>query len=67
MQVSINNIPYEIPSETTLDKILPVIGMESASGIAFAVNDNIVPQHEWKTFHLQTNDSILLIRAIQGG
>jgi sulfur carrier protein len=37
------------------------------SGIAVAVNDNIVPESQWASFALHDDDKILVVAATQGG
>lgn len=36
-------------------------------GVAVVVNDAVVSSHQWKTFQLNENDHIEIVRAIQGG
>lgn len=37
------------------------------SGIAVAVNEEIIPKTNWDTYQVQDNDNILIITATQGG
>jgi sulfur carrier protein len=37
------------------------------NGIAFAVNDKVIPKSKWDSCTLQSGDSILAIGAAQGG
>ena len=36
-------------------------------GVAVAVNNNIVPREEWRTYALHENDNIFIIKAVCGG
>jgi sulfur carrier protein len=67
MRIIINNIDYDVSSETTLEKVPSVIHLESTSGIAFAVNNTVVSRQEWAVFALKADDRVLVIKAIQGG
>ncbi len=40
---------------------------QNADGIAVAVNEEVIPKTEWKSFTINENDSILMITATQGG
>ena len=37
------------------------------TGVALAVNDQIVPRQQWDSYLLKPNDNILIITAVQGG
>lgn len=39
----------------------------SATGIAVAVNNRMVPRTEWDSYILQDGDKILIIKAVCGG
>ena len=39
----------------------------SATGIAIAVNNRMVPRTEWDSYVLHEGDSILIIKAVCGG
>jgi len=57
----------EISSESNmLDALLKELNIPE-SGIAIAVNDEVVSKNNWKTISLNENDKILIITATQGG
>jgi sulfur carrier protein len=40
---------------------------ERVKGVAVAVNDRVIPRTAWATAKLKENDSVLIIKATQGG
>jgi sulfur carrier protein len=66
-EVSINQEFFPIPPSGILTDILPFLHIESADGIAVAVNDHVIPRNEWETYSLRDKDRIFVIRATQGG
>lgn len=67
MKVTINNNTYEFQEGIALNSVLSTIGIQSDAGIALAVNNAVVPRIDWESHLLKDNDTILVIRAIQGG
>jgi sulfur carrier protein len=37
------------------------------SGIAIAVNGEVVPRRQWETYPLQANDVVEVVHAVAGG
>ncbi|GGA88298.1 thiamine biosynthesis protein ThiS [Neiella marina] len=66
MKIDVNGEPVELSAQATLAQLIDVL-KQDVSGIAIAVNQTIVPQHEWDQYLLQDRDSIALFRAIAGG
>lgn len=66
MEVIINQKKFTLKS-TELSQALCVYGLSEQKGLAVAVNDEVVPKAQWKTFSLRENDQILIITAAQGG
>ena len=64
--ITINNAAHEFSKVSTLQDILNQLEVQQ-SGIAVAVNNNIVTKSEWETFTLKTSDAVLIITATQGG
>ena len=54
-------------SGKNISELAQSLNMSSANGIAFAVNEKVVPKNEWGRFQLKDNDKILIIKATQGG
>ncbi|MDR2580141.1 MAG: sulfur carrier protein ThiS [Fibromonadaceae bacterium] len=69
MNLSINGNIIEANYSTLEEWISAEFGSPAANvkGIAFAVNDKVVPKSKWASFNLQNNDRILAIEATQGG
>lgn len=68
MEITINNSPKKLNSESP--SLLDVISTELKEipkGIAVALNDTVIPKSEWNTTYVKQNDSLLIIKATQGG
>ncbi len=65
--VRINDEPIEVPLAAPLTDALAKYGLEDARGIAVAVNERVVPKKDWENRALSDRDSILVIKASQGG
>ena len=66
MNLLINSEPKQF-SGKNISELVQSLSMPSTNGIAFAVNEKVVPKHEWEKFELNENDKILIIKATQGG
>jgi len=64
--VMVNESQMKVDEKTTLHLLFQKMGV-SVNGIAIAVNDSIVTKDIWKTKYLNQNDTILIIKATQGG
>jgi len=65
MPIFINGI-----EKVYLPKLAQLLEKESIAektGIAVAVNNQVVPKTAWANFELKDNDKILVIKASQGG
>lgn len=67
MEIILNNNKQSISEQTCLyDVVFSQVG-EKQNGIAVAVNNSVIPKQNWKTTQLNSNDTILIIKATQGG
>jgi sulfur carrier protein len=66
MEIVINGKPREVPDATSLDRAVALIS-ESASGIAVAVNGDVVSRVAWPRVTLAHGDQIEVLTAVQGG
>ena len=66
MNLLINNEPKQF-SGKNISELLQSLNMTSTNGIAFAVNDKVIPKIEWERAELKDNDKITIIKATQGG
>ncbi len=67
MTISVNHQPQELPDKSTVSVALQVIGITSFNGIAVAINNHILKKEEWSSHELRPQDTVVLIRASQGG
>ena len=51
----------------SLEQLLSSENLKKEKGIAVALNNQVVPQKNWGSTQLQSNDTILIITATQGG
>jgi sulfur carrier protein len=66
MKILVNNSLFESTPEENIASLLRRLKI-SPHGIAVAVNDRVIPKISWETHSLHENDSLILIRAAQGG
>jgi sulfur carrier protein len=66
MKVYINKKEMDIDRNDTISKLVERMHF-SSRGIAIAVNQQIIPKSRWNYFQLNEKDTILLIKATQGG
>lgn len=67
MEIILNNRPQQIQEHTSVQIILDNLIGKKQKGIAVAVNETVVPQVQWNSYILKKNDSVLVIKATQGG
>ena len=68
IHVTVNGQRTDIERDVVLVEMLRGLGiLESAPGVAVAVNDTVVPRGRWTTQRLKDGDVIEIIRAVQGG
>ncbi|MBL4653445.1 MAG: sulfur carrier protein ThiS [Flavobacteriales bacterium] len=66
MKVILNSEEMDTESSNLLD-LLSEKSFQNSSGIAVALNKNVIPKSAWKTTAVKQNDSIMIITATQGG
>ncbi len=66
MKITVNNDKMTFDEAISIRSILEKLGYPT-EGVAFAVNDCVVPRSQWDSFVIKENDSILIIRAARGG
>jgi sulfur carrier protein len=70
MRVTVNGEPRELPPGTTLDRaVAAATGRPDgqATGVAAAVNGEVVPRGRWAAASLSDGDRIEVVTAVQGG
>jgi sulfur carrier protein len=66
MEIMINGNRHEVPEATCLDRAVALIS-KSATGIAVAVNGDVVSRISWPQVRLADGDQIEVLTAVQGG
>jgi sulfur carrier protein len=68
MTVVVNGERRELPAGTTVRGLLDALAVPGgASGVAIAVDAQVVPRGEWETTELDEGARVEVLRAIQGG
>lgn len=69
MQVQINHQPFQLPDvpATSVQQLLVQAGITSYTGVALAVNNQVIPRRQWEAHLLSPGDAVTLINATQGG
>ena len=67
MRITVNEELREVPEDCDLATALNEVGLDSFEGWAVAVNEEVVPVEIWENRKLTIDDSLLLVRATQGG
>ncbi len=65
--IVVNGEPRALSAPATLHSLLSELGQADRRGVAAAVNGEVVPRSGWRSRPLADGDSVLLIRATQGG
>lgn len=67
MQIKVNNQEYQVQSKISIEELLTQLEKANTTGIAVAVNDEVIPKNEWDSHFLAEQDDILIVTATQGG
>jgi sulfur carrier protein len=67
MNISLNNKTIQIESGITLQGLIDMQLGEKQKGVAAAIDGAVIPKQEWKSTSVKDNQSILIIKATQGG
>jgi len=67
MKIRVNDQPHEIADGATVADLVHALGLAGQRGVAIASCDEVVPKISWNTRALNDGDSLLVIRASQGG
>ena len=66
VQVKLNGEPHELPDRATLAEAVAQV-TDLASGVAAAVNGDVVPRGSWAAAPLCDGDQVEVVTAVQGG
>lgn len=66
VQVKLNGEPDELPDGATLAQAVAEL-TRAATGVAAAVNGDVVPRGSWDATPLRDGDQVEVVTAVQGG
>jgi sulfur carrier protein len=66
MKVTINGAAHEVPQGTTVAQAVHTL-TAATTGVAVAVNDEVVTRSTWETTALGDSDRVEVLTAVQGG
>ena len=66
VQVRLNGEPRELPDGTSLAEAVAEL-TPAATGVAAAVNGDVVPRGSWAVTLLADGDQVEVVTAVQGG
>ncbi len=66
MKILINNETYNCPDKASLASIIELLDCES-SGIALALNNQVVHKDAWSSTALTENDQVDVFQVVAGG
>ena len=64
--ISLNGRSRDLPPDSTVATAVALL-TATESGCAVAVNDEVVPRHDWPTHVLKVGDRVEVLTAVQGG
>ena len=67
MRIIVNGTGTDVDEQTSLQAYLVHELIADKPGMAIAVNETVIPRKEWPDCMLKSGDSILIIKATQGG
>jgi sulfur carrier protein len=67
MTVFVQKDAYDIEENTSVYDFISLVLKNEGTGIALAVNENIIPKDKWISYILKENDKLLIIKAVAGG
>jgi sulfur carrier protein len=67
MKILLNDEDYEIAESTSVTMLFQKLGKDFSKGWAVAVNESIIPKHDFDNTFLLDKDRVILIQATQGG
>ena len=66
MKLRVNNKIVNLEGNT-IEELLQKNKLGGKTGLAVAVNETVIPKSEWSIHELFENDSIVIIKPVQGG
>jgi sulfur carrier protein len=66
MRVTINGSERQVPDGTTVAQAVLIL-TSATTGVAVALNDEVVTRGAWETTALSDSDRVEVLTAVQGG
>ena len=66
MQIIINGEPHQVAEHVTLDAAVSIV-TTAATGVAAALNGDVIRRAAWESTRLAAGDEIEVVTAVQGG
>jgi sulfur carrier protein len=66
VEIVINGTPHQVADEMSLERAVSLIS-QAATGIAAAVNGEVVRRASWPSTRLEAGDLVEVVMAVQGG
>ncbi|WP_049572994.1 sulfur carrier protein ThiS [Nonomuraea sp. SBT364] len=66
MKLLINGSPHDVPDGMTVAQAVQTL-TTATTGVAVAVNDEVVTRGSWETTALRDSDRVEVLTAVQGG
>jgi sulfur carrier protein len=66
MEITINGAVHQVGEEMSLDRAVSLIS-NAATGVAAAVNGEVVRRASWPSTRLSAGDQVEVLTAVQGG
>lgn len=67
MIIYVHTTAYQVDENTSVFDFVTLILKRECTGIALAINENIIPINKWESTYLNENDKLLIIKAVAGG
>jgi sulfur carrier protein len=64
--ITLNGQPHDMPGDSTVAAAVAILTATDA-GCAVAVNDEVIPKHDWASHPLSAGDRVEVLTAVQGG
>lgn len=64
--ITLNGQPHELTGEATVAAAVALL-TATDKGCAVAVNDEVIPRHDWASRTLDAGDRVEVLTAVQGG
>jgi sulfur carrier protein len=64
--ITLNGEPRQLPADSTVASVVALLTRVD-TGCAVAVNDEVIPRHDWASRTLSAGDRVEVLTAVQGG